>query len=214
MTPTRPFSFPRAARLAGTAAATCLALAASLPALAQTSGSGMRAGTDGYSLLPYTRSGYVGLNLGKPDWRTGCTTGFSCGDGDVAAYLYTGGLINDVVGAELGYVNSGGAHRNGGTTRAQGINLSLVARVPVGGFNVFAKLGALYGRTHVSADAASGVATGTETGWGASYAAGMGYDFSRQMGVVLEWTRHEFRLAGGGGRRDLDSVSLGLVRRF
>lgn len=198
-------------------AAVCLALAASLPALAQTSGSGMRASgynSGGYSILPYTRSGYVGINLGKPDWQPGCVATFECSDADVSVHVYTGGLINDVVGAEIGYNHSGTASRNGGSTRAQGVNLSLVARVPLGGFNVFAKLGALYGQTRVSASALSGVATGTERGWGVAYAAGAGYDFSSQFGVVLEWARDEYRLPGSGGRQDLDSVSLGLVRRF
>lgn len=200
-------------------AAICLALAAGLPAHAQTGGataSGMRMGaaSDGYSLLPYTRSGYAGINLGKPDLRAGCVAGFSCSDADLAVYAYTGGLINDVVGVELGYVNSGSAHRNGGTSRAQGVNLSLVARMPLGAFNVFAKAGALYGHTRVSADALSGVATGKESGWGGAYAAGAGYDFTPQMGVVLEFARNQFRFVGGGGRRDVDSLSLGLVRRF
>ena len=173
----------------------------------------MRAG-NGYSLLPYTTSGYAGINLGKPDIRSACAASFSCGDADLAAYVYTGGLVNDVLGIELGYVNTGGANRNGGKTRAQGVNLSLVVRVPLGDFNLFAKAGGLYGQTRVSADAASGVATGKESGWGGTYALGAGYDFTPQLGVVLEWARNEFRFAGGGGRQDVDSLSLGLVRRF
>lgn len=213
--------------LARAAAALCLAIAATVPAQAQTSansssasgstaGSGMRAsafGSDGYSLLPFTRSGYAGINLGKPDWRPGCTTGFDCDDADASVYIYTGGLINEVLGLELGYVNTGSAHRNGGSLRAQGVNLSLVARVPLGAFNVFAKAGGLYGQTKVSADPAAGITTGTERGWGATYAAGVGYDFNRQMGVVLEWARNEFRVPAGG-RDDVDTLSLGLVRRF
>ena len=204
--------------LARGAAALALALAAASPALAQgTTGSGMRAGgwgSDGYSLLPFTRSGYAGINLGKPDWRPDCTAGFDCDDADVAVYVYTGGLINEVLGLELGYVHTGNAHRNGGALRAQGVNLSLVARVPLGAFNVFAKAGGLYGQTKVSADPAAGIATGTERGWGAAYAAGVGYDFTPQMGMVLEWARREFRFPGGSGRQDVDSLSLGFVRRF
>lgn len=221
MTYTTPFHRARGA------AALCLVLAAGLPAQAQTTttttagttataGTGMRGGfgSPGYSLLPYTSSGYVGINLGKPDWQLGCTAGFRCGEPDVAVHAYTGGLINDVVGAEFGYTNSGRASRNGGATRAQGVKLSVVARVPIGGFNAFAKLGALYGQTRVSADPAAGVATGTERGWGVAYAAGVGYDFTPQMGMVLEWNRDEYRMPGRGGRQDLDSVSVGLVHRF
>ena len=63
MTSEKPFSLVRAT-------AVCLALAGGLPAQAQsgTTGSGMRASGygEGYSILPYTRSGYAGINLGKP----------------------------------------------------------------------------------------------------------------------------------------------------
>ena len=211
MTSEKPFSLVRAT-------AVCLALAGGLPAQAQsgTTGSGMRASGygEGYSILPYTRSGYAGINLGKPEWRPDCVAGFSCDDPNVSVYLYTGGLVNEVLGLEIGYMNSGNADRNGGSVRAQGLNLSLVARVPLGAFNVFAKGGALYGQTRVSADVASGVATGTERGWGGVYGLGAGYDFNPQMGVVLEWARHQFYFPGGDGREDLDTVSLGLVRRF
>lgn len=215
MTPANPFPIARVAAL-------CLALTTAWSAHAQgtgtpgATGAGMSSsfGSDGYSVLPYTRSGYVGLNLGKPNWRTDCAPGFNCDDGNVSVYLYTGGLINDVLGVELGYVNTGSADRNGGSVRGQGVNLSLVARVPLGPFNVFAKAGGLYGQTRVSADMASGMATGTERGWGGAYAAGAGYDITPQSGVVLEWARNEFRFPGGGGRQAVDSVSLGLVRRF
>ena len=71
------------------------------------------------------------------------------------------------MGAESGGSHTGRASRNGGSTRAQGVNLSLVARVPIGGFSAFANLGALRGQTRVSADAAGG-----------------GLDCTPQMGLV------------------------------
>lgn len=223
-------------QLAAAAAIGSLALAASLPVHAQssstsgttsssgsvgattTTGSGMglrsSAGADGYSILPYTRSGYMGINVGRPDWHAGCAAGFSCSDADASVYVYTGGLINQTFGVELGYLNSGGASRNGGTTRAQAVNLSLVARMPIGAFNAFAKAGVLYGETKVTADRNARISTGRERGWGATYGVGVGYDFNPKTGVVLEWARNEFRFPGGGSRRDLDTLSLGLVRRF
>jgi hypothetical protein len=40
--------------------------------------------TDGYSLLPYTRRGYVGINLGQTEFKTGCgNVAYGCGDSDV-----------------------------------------------------------------------------------------------------------------------------------
>lgn len=184
-----------------------------------TAGYGMarsnHAGDGSYSLLPYTRSGYVGINLGKPELDIGCgTLGFPCKDAGVAGYIYTGGLISDWVGMELGYFNGGRAERADGNTRTQGINLGVVLRAPMGMFNAFVKGGGLYGETRVSADALSTVGTGTKRGWGAWYGAGVGVDFTPTAGVVLVWNRRELRMPGEGGRRDLDTTSLGYVHRF
>lgn len=192
------------------------------------SGAGMTSGTtsgsmglanpwgsgDSFSLLPWTRRGYVGLNVGQPRYPDGnCGLGFGCDNPNTRMRLYTGGLVNDWLGAELGYIHEGSQDRGGGTTRAQGINLSLVLRAPLGQVNLFGKVGATYGETKVSADALSLLATGTERGWGRSMAVGVGYDFTPSFGVVLEWERNRYHFAGDV-RDDVDSTSLGLVYRF
>ncbi len=171
-------------------------------------------GRDAYSLIPYTRRGYVGLNLGKTEFDLPCGSGgYGCANPEVSGYLYTGGMFNDWFGTELGYVNAGKADRAGGATRAQGVNLSLVARAPVGPMNLFAKAGALYGETRVSTGFLSDVQDGKERGWGAAYAVGVGFDFTPTSGVVLEWSRNEFRFPGIG-RQNVDATSLGYVHRF
>lgn len=170
---------------------------------------------DGYSLLPYTRRGYIGLNLGKPEFNSGCGTPllFNCEDPDVGGYLYTGGLINDWFGAEVGYLYTGDADRAGGRTSAQGLNLSLVLRAPLGAFNLFAKGGAMYAQTRVSADLLSGVTDGKRRDWAGTYGVGAGFDFTPNAGVVLEWSRYRLRFPGGE-RNDVDMTSLGYVHRF
>jgi OOP family OmpA-OmpF porin len=171
-------------------------------------------GRDSWSLLPGTRRGYVGLNVGRPDYKLGDGTGlYDNDDPDTRLHLYTGGLVNDWLGAEVGYLNEGKAERGGGTTRAQGLNLSLVLRAPIGQFNVFGKVGATYGRTRVSADALSGIDEGRDSGWGRSLGAGVGFDFTPNVGVVLEWSRHRFHFAGDV-RDDVDATSVGLLYRF
>jgi hypothetical protein len=173
------------------------------------------ASNDGYSLLPYTRRGYVGISLGRPEFKNGCGNGaYGCDNPDVAVSLYTGGLFNEWLGMELGYTNTGKAARAGGNTRAQGVGVSLVARAPMGAFSVFAKGGAIYGQTQVSTGLLSDVSAGKRRGWGGTYGAGVGYDFTPASGVVLEWTRHEFLFPGNGGRQDVDTASLGYVQRF
>ena len=171
--------------------------------------------TVGSSLLPFTRSGYWGVNLGRPDFKTDCGSGlYGCDNPSLGASIYTGGLVNEVFGVELGYTNTGKASRGGGESRAQGVSLSLVGRVPLGAFNVFAKAGGLYGETKVSSDVLSNVPSGKRRGWGGQYAVGAGFDFTPTTGVVLEWTRNQWRFPGQGGRQDIDTTSLGFIQRF
>ena len=183
-------------------------------AAGSSSASAAAASNDGYSWIPGTRRGYAGINLGRSDYGNPCGSGgFGCDDPRVAGKVYSGGMFNEHLGMELGYVNMGRADRGGGRTEAQGLNASLVGRVPFGAFNAFAKAGVTYGRTRVSAAGASGLATGKGSGWGASYGAGLGWDFNRSSGLVLEWERHDFRFRGLG-KRDVDMTTIGYVHRF
>jgi len=166
------------------------------------------------SVLPYTQQGYIGLNLGAADYSTRCGgSAFSCNNPDVALHLYTGGMFNEWLGIEFGYLNTGSADRAGGRAKAQGVNASLLARVPIGPIQLFAKGGTTYGRTRVSSDPLSGVPTGKASGWGGSYGAGVGYDFGANSTVVAEWNRTEYRFAGVG-RKPVQTTSLGYVYRF
>jgi OmpA-OmpF porin, OOP family len=171
-------------------------------------------GEGNYSLIPYSTGGYVGVNIGTPDYNNACATGFRCSNNTTAYKLYTGGMFNEYVGAELGYVNMGRAHRAGGRTEAHGINLSVVGRVPLGGFNLFGKVGTTYGRTEVSASPlAVTTSTGKEKGWGGSYGVGVGFDLTPASAIVLEWERHDFRFSGTG-KQNIDTTMLGYVHRF
>lgn len=211
-------------RFAATVLVAAVAAVASVAAQAQSSttagvgGTGLSrsaaSGSDGYSLVPYTSGGYFGLNVGRPKYDTGCgTPGFECDDGDTSVRVYTGGMLNPFFGVEFAYLHMGDADRSGGTTRAQGVNLSLVGRVPVGDlFGVFAKVGTTYGRTRVSASPLSLVETGSDNGFGLSYGAGASFDFTRNWAVLLEWERHDFRFPGG--RDPVDAGSVGLKYKF
>jgi hypothetical protein len=184
-----------------------VALLVSAPAMAQT-----RSG--GASWLPYTTNGYVGLNVGKPDYKLGCTAGFSCDDPNASFHVYTGGSFNDWLGVEAGYLYMGKADRQGGTTRGHGINLSVVGTVPVSqSVKLFGKLGTTYGRTTISANALSGEITGDESGFGAAYALGASLDVNPATAVLLEWDRHEMKFAGRG-REPIEALSVGVKFRF
>ncbi len=196
-------AFPRA--LAPLALAAITAVAA-LPAVAQT--------TTSSSMMPSMSRGYMGLNIGKSDFRAGCGTGaFACDDSDTAGSIYFGSMFRDNLGAELGYVNMGRVSRGGGDTKAHGLNLSLVGKAPLSpAFSLLGKVGTTYGRTQTTSAAGSGVAAGSDNGFGLSYGIGASYDFTPNMAATVNWDSHDFRFAGG--RDPVRMTSVGLQYKF
>lgn len=160
-------------------------------------------------------SGYVGLNVGSSNYSLGNGFGpFASDNKDTVYNVYTGTFFNPNVGLELGYTNFGKIDRAGGTTKAEGFNLSLIGRAPVTtSFALFGKLGTTYGRTDVSARPGTGVASGKETGFGFSYGVGAEYSFTPQLSAVLQYDEHKLRFAGAGRDR-IDATTVGLRYRF
>ena len=160
-------------------------------------------------------AGYVGLNVGQSNYSLGNGFNlFSSDNHDTAYNIYTGSFFNQNFGAELGYTNFGKVSRAGGTTKAEGINLSLVGRAPISpSFNLLGKLGTTYGRTDVSAPVGSGVSSGKETGFGVSYGLGAEYVFNAQLSAVLQYDEHRLRFAGEGRDR-ISATTVGLRYRF
>jgi len=185
----------------------CAAVLAAAPALAQ-----QRSG--GPSWVPYTTSGYVGFNAGRPEYKLPCSAAFACNDPDASFHIYTGGMVNEWLGAEVGYLYMGKADRQGGVTRGHGINLSVVGSVPVGqSFKVFGKVGTTYGRTTVSASSAANEPVGDEDGFGLSFGAGAQFDFAPQWALVAQWDRHHMKFAGRD-RENVDAASIGVKYKF
>lgn len=195
-----------------TLAAAVLALAGAAQAQTTTpSGSA----DERHSMLPYTTRGYLGINLGQADFDTPCGAGgYGCEKSRMSAYLYTGGLLNDWLGVELGYLNTGRADRAGGRSKAEGLGAALMLRAPLGPASVFAKAGGMYTQTTVTAGTGADVPTGKRRSWAPTWGAGVGYDLTPHHGVVVEWSRARVRFAGSDERRDVDNTSVGYVYRF
>jgi OOP family OmpA-OmpF porin len=157
--------------------------------------------------------GYIGASAGESKFRTECSSLFDCDRKDTGFKVYGGGKLNDVIGVELGYTDFGKIRASGGDTDAWAGSLSLTAGIPIGDrFSVFAKGGALYGRTDVRASAASLVETGHKTGWGTTWGAGAALGITKAVQVRVDWDRYKLDFAGG--RRDVDMLSAGLQMRF
>jgi OmpA-OmpF porin, OOP family len=169
------------------------------------------AGEPTRSWLPLTSYGYVGLNGGVTDFDTTCVPGFECDKSNVGFKAYAGGQLWRFIGLELGYVNVGKVEVGGGSGKAQGANLSLLANLPIGPINAFAKVGTTYGFTKTTTGVA-GAPSGRDRGFGMSYGAGVGYDLARNWQVRAEWDRYRFDFKGNDN--DVDMFSLGAVYKF
>lgn len=158
---------------------------------------------------------YIGMNAGKSDFSVGNGNGiFSSESKDTAYNIYGGNYFNNNLGMELGFTDFGKINRAGGTTKARGVNLSLVGRLPLSpAFNLLGKVGTTYGHTSVSSFPGSGVASGSESGFGVSYGVGAEYAFTPQLSAVLQYDSHDLKFAGNGRDR-VSATTAGLRYKF
>ena len=158
---------------------------------------------------------YVGVSGGRSDFSLNQGTGaFASDKRDTSYGINVGTFFDSNFGAEVGYTQFGSINRGGGRTRAEGINLSAVGRVPLStSFNLLGKLGTTYGRTQVSSLPGSGITSGNQSGFGLSLGLGAEYVFTPNASVLLQHELHDLRFAGG--RRDhVVNTSIGLRYRF
>jgi OmpA-OmpF porin, OOP family len=189
------------------------ALAHSLPAAAQLSPQlpAVEVTSGTVSHLPTVGRNYLGLNVGRARYGVPCgSTSLLCDDTAPSAEFYAGRMIGNFWGVELAYLNAGRAQRPGGDMRAQGLNLSLIGRAPLGhAIGLFGKLGTTYGRTENPALAGSP----NDQGFGFAYGAGVSLDFTRRLSATFELESSDFRFAGTG-RDPVRSANLGLQYRY
>lgn len=189
-------------------------LATVLAVAGLTAGASAQAQSSNYSFYK-PGSSYIGLNAGQSDFSLGSGTGaFPSDKRDTAYNIYGGSYFSDNFGFELGYTDFGNITRAGGTTKAEGFNLSLVGRIPLSpSFNLLGKLGTTYGRTDVSSAPASGIVSGSESGFGVSYGLGAEYAFNPNWSAVLQYDGHDLKFAGSGRDR-VSATTVGFRYRF
>ena len=180
----------------------------------QAQSSNMPASRSGYSMYA-PGSAYIGFNVGQSNLNLNNGNGaFGIERSKNTYNLYGGSYFNEFIGLEVGYADFGRINRGGGQTKADGFNLGMVGKLPLGSsFNLLGRLGTTYGRTDVSSSITSGVVAGKETGWGSSYGVGAEFLFNPQMSVVLQYDEYNLKFAGGTRDR-INTTSLGLRYRF
>lgn len=128
--------------------------------------------------------------------------------------LSIGNYFANNLGAELAYNDFGNLDRAGGSTKATGLSLSLIGRLPVANsVNLLGRIGTTYGSTSVSASPASGIATGDKQGFGMSYGVGAEYVFTPTFSVLLQYDNYALGFAGD--RTDnIGATTVGLRIRY
>jgi opacity protein-like surface antigen len=192
-------------------------LSASAIALAALAAGGVHAqtATNNYSFLA-PGSSYIGLNAGQSRFSSldPGAGGFSADNKDTSYSVYGGSYFNRNLGVELGYTNFGQINRAGGNTKAEGFDVSLVGRLPLNdSFSLLGKVGTTYGRTTVSADPSSGLATGNESGFGLTYGIGAEYSFTPAWSAVVQYDQHDLKYVGASRER-VGNTSVGVRYRF
>ena len=144
---------------------------------------------------------YVGAGIGSMSVDVG---GFS-GD-DIAYKVFGGWMFNPYIGAELEYLDGGTAEDRGVEIDVSGFNASLKGAYPFSDqFSVFAKVGMLFWDADVSSFEVNGSDDGEDFSWGV----GLGFDFSDNLGVTVEYQGFEIE-----DTDTVDLISAGLVWRF
>jgi OmpA-OmpF porin, OOP family len=162
-------------------------------------------------------STYIGLSVGSSDFSKP-SNGFGIFGNDQRATAYNIDMGNYFIspnfGMEVGYTDFGSVNRAGGTTKVDGINISLIGRAPMSSnVNLLGKVGTTYGRTDVSSAPTSGVTAGSERGFDWSYGIGAELLLSSQWSGVLQYDEHYVKFPGGSSDR-VSAASLGLRYRY
>ncbi len=158
-------------------------------------------------------SSYIGLSAGTSDLSRPITAfGLFAGDQQGTSYNIAVGnyFTNQNYGVEIGYTDFGSVNRAGSSTKVDGINLSLIGRMPLSSsFNLLGKVGTTYGRTDVSANPGSSVVGGSERGFGWSYGLGGEIVLSPQWSALLQYSEHFVKYPASSDER-VSNTTLGV----
>lgn len=165
---------------------------------------------------------FVGGSIGQSDIDDDITSGLITSgpvDGkDTAFKVFGGYMFNQYFGVEGAYVNLGevsysgtfsGLPVTGGKVELMGFNIAALGSYPVTPeFSVFGKIGLFVWEAKASDTTAGAPFSAKNDGNDVSFGLGVGYNFTRNLGVRAEWER--FKLDDA----DADLLSIGIVWKF
>jgi len=165
---------------------------------------------------------FAGGSIGQSDIddevAAGLITAGTVDGKDTAWKIFGGYMFNRHFGVEGAYVNLGeasysgnffGSPVTGGKVEVTGFNVAALGSYPINEqFSVFGKIGLFLWDAEAS-DTTGGVPfSAKEDGTDLSFGVGLGYNFTRNLGVRLEWEMFEAADA------DATLLSIGIAWRF
>ena len=155
---------------------------------------------------------YIALNVGTADLSRPITA-FGVFGGQQQGQAYGVAMGNYFAGTnygvEVSYADFGSVTRYGGSAKVDGINLSMIGRMPLSdSFNLLGKLGTTYSRTNVSTDSANSNLAGSERGFDWAYGVGGEFKINANWGATLQYAEHFVKYPTTGSER-ISSTTVG-----
>jgi OOP family OmpA-OmpF porin len=164
---------------------------------------------------------YAGLTLGQSKADDACDgvsgPGISCDDKDTAWRILGGYQFNKHLAVELGYTDAGEVSAQGTFNAA--IETTLWEVVAVGSwpftpnFSAYGKLGLYRGEAEFSTNNPA-FGNESESNTDMTYGIGVRWDFTKNLGVRLEYQIYKDVGGGNIGEADVDVISAGVIFRF
>jgi OOP family OmpA-OmpF porin len=165
---------------------------------------------------------YLGGSIGQSDIDEQITTGLITAgsvDGKDSAFKIFGGyMFSRHFGIEGAYVDLGevsysgnfsGTPVTGGRVEVTGVNISALGALPVNEqFSIFGKVGLFLWNAEANDTTGGAAFSAKEDGTDLSFGVGAGYNFTRSLGIRVEWEVFETADA------DATLLSIGLLWRF
>lgn len=169
----------------------------------------------------FTLAPFIGAAIGQSNSDITCPTATSCDDSDTAWKIFGGLEVNEYISMEVGYADMGKVKYTStttgtnGTREVDGMTLRLIGSYAI---NPSVSLFATGGMNILHADMKTtpGASEDTDVAWSAGL--GMQYNFTKSMGLRVEWERYfevgSSSFNGGTGEADVDLISAGVVFKF
>ena len=168
------------------------------------------------AMAPAFGQGYLAGYIGQSDYDIDCAGTTSCDTKDTGYKVAGGYMFSPYFGGEVSYTDFGKATATIGALGAQveatSIGLFAVGVAPIDQFTLFGKLGFASNKLKLTGAVGTVSASDDDTSTEFAWAIGAGYNFSKELGVELEYSATKGKYEGESA--DITLLAIGVKFRF